>query len=159
MLYNLIRKKEDRGYKKMTKALWFDMDGTFVDLYGVKEWLPKLIAEDASPYKEAKPLCRMATFARLLNKAQKNGYTINIVSWASKKASKAYEEKIAEAKKAWLAEHLPSVKWNAIKVLPYGTNKSTAGQGVLFDDEEHNREEWKGTAYHPNNMLAVLRAL
>ena len=40
----------------MTKTINFDMDGTFVDLYGVKNWLDYLINEDITPYKTAKPL-------------------------------------------------------------------------------------------------------
>ena len=28
--------------------IWFDMDGTIADLYGVEDWLPKLRAYDPS---------------------------------------------------------------------------------------------------------------
>ena len=34
-------------------TIYFDMDGTIADLYNVENWLPKLRAEDASPYVEA----------------------------------------------------------------------------------------------------------
>ena len=40
----------------MKKEIWFDMDGTIADLYGVENWLEMLIAEDPTPYAVAKPL-------------------------------------------------------------------------------------------------------
>ena len=30
---------------------------------------------------------------------------------------------------------------------------------ILFDDEAPNREEWKGEAYEPNQILEVLKGL
>ena len=32
------------------RTIWFDMDGTIANLYGVDNWLDKLHASDASPY-------------------------------------------------------------------------------------------------------------
>ena len=61
-------------------TIYFDMDGTIANLYSVENWLPKLQNEDASPYTDAKALVRLSTLARLLNKAQKNGHKIGIVS-------------------------------------------------------------------------------
>ena len=66
------------------RTINFDMDGTIADLYGVANWLDFLIAEDATPYVVAKPLVNMQVLSRLLNKLQRNGYTINIISWTSK---------------------------------------------------------------------------
>ena len=42
------------------KTYFFDMDGTFVDLYGVDNWLDDLINEKTRPYDEAKPLVNLA---------------------------------------------------------------------------------------------------
>jgi hypothetical protein len=58
-----------------------------------------------------------------------------------------------------LRKHLPSVKWDNINIVPYGTPKSTCGSDILFDDEENNRKEWKGTAYDVNNILDELKRL
>lgn len=143
----------------MTKALWFDMDGTIADLYGVKDWLPKLNASDPSPYIEARPLVNMSRLARLLHKAQRNGYTINIISWTSKTGSPSYNEAVALAKTEWLSRHLPSVKWSTIHIVAYGTPKSTVGSGHLFDDEEKNRTEWGEGAHSPNEIFSVLNLL
>lgn len=143
----------------MTKVINFDMDGTIADLYGVANWLDYLIAEDATPYAVAKPLVNMQVLARLLNKLQRNGYTINIISWTSKNGSDAYNLLVADVKKAWLKKHLKSVKFNNIFVVPYGTPKNTIASGILFDDEEKNRTTWGKNAYDVDNILGVLKAI
>lgn len=143
----------------MTKVINFDMDGTIADLYGVANWLDYLIAEDATPYAVAKPLVNMQALARLLNKLQRNGYTINIISWTSKNGSDAYNSLVAEVKKVWLKKHLKSVKFNNIFVVPYGTPKNTIASGILFDDEEKNRTTWGKNAYDVDNILGVLKAI
>lgn len=140
--------------------IWFDMDGTVADLYGVKDWLPSLIAEDTRPYEIAKGIGNLSLIARLLNKAQKNGYEIGIISWTSKNGSPAYNARVATAKRAWLAKHFASVKWDTIKVVEYGTNKYMAcGGGILFDDEEGNRKAWGYGAHEPAEIVKVLKEL
>ena len=141
------------------KTINLDMDGSIADLYGVANWLDYLIAEDATPYAVAKPLVNMQVLARLLNKLQKNGYTINIISWTSKNGSDAYNSLVADVKKAWLKKHLKSVKFNNIFVVPYGTPKNTIASGILFDDEEKNRTTWGKNAYDVDNILGVLKAI
>ena len=64
--------------------IWFDMDGTIADLYGVLGWLEAIIARDTRPYTEAKGIGNLALIARLLNKAQANGHEIGIISWTAK---------------------------------------------------------------------------
>ena len=146
----------------MAKAIYFDMDGTIANLYGVENWLPKLRAEDESPYTEAKPLLRLSHLARLLNQLQLEGYIIGIVSWLSKNGTEEYNEKVANAKIKWLKEHLKSVNFNEIVIVPYGTPKEKIvkyPKGILFDDEEKNRENWKGQAFDETKILEVLRRL
>ena len=133
----------------MAKAIYFDMDGTIADLYGVEGWLDMLRASDPTPYRIAKPLLNMRSLARRLNTLQRKGYTLGIISWLSKDCSPAYAEEITQAKREWLAKHLGSVKWDELHFVAYGTRKSEVariGQGILFDDDEGNREEW-GIAY------------
>ena len=141
------------------KVINLDMDGSIADLYGVTNWLDYLIAEDATPYAIAKPLVNMQVLARVLNKLQKNGYIINIISWTSKNGSDAYNSLVADVKKAWLKKHLKSVKFNNIFVVPYGTPKNTIASGILFDDEEKNRITWGKNAYDVDNILGVLKAI
>lgn len=143
----------------MKKEIWFDMDGTIADLYGVEGWLEMLIHNDPTPYKVARPLVRMATLARLLNRLQREGYEIGIVSWLSKTSTAEYDRAVTEVKKEWLAVHLKSVRFDSIDILPYGTPKEIGRNGILFDDEEKNRKNWNGIAHDVNEIIEVLKAL
>lgn len=143
----------------MIKAIWFDMDGTIADLYGVEGWLANLIAEETKPYTEARPLINMNSLARVLNRLARNGWEINIISWTSKNGSEKYNAEVAEVKRAWLKKHLASVHFANIDIVPYGTNKAENRTGILFDDEEQNRKNWNGTAYNVKNIIGTLKAL
>ena len=66
------------------KKIWFDMDGTIADLYGVENWLPMLIDSDPTPYEIARPLVNLSRLARYLNRLQKMGFEIGVISWLSK---------------------------------------------------------------------------
>ena len=135
----------------MKKTIWFDMDGTIANLYGVENWLPMLIAADPTPYKLAAPL---------VNKLQRAGYKIGVISWLSKTSTPEYDEAVTNAKLWWLNKHLTSVKWDTIKIVAYGTSKiAECGGGILFDDEDRNRNEWGKDAYHPDMIMEILSSL
>lgn len=140
-------------------TIYFDMDGTIADLYGVEGWLEDLLHEDPRPYIEAAPLVNLARLARLLNKLTRSGYAVGIISWTSRAGSAEYDEVVAKAKMAWLRKHLPSVKFSEIHIVPYGTPKSSCGHGILFDDEAGNREEWGKGAYDASEIFNVLKGL
>ena len=140
----------------------FDMDGTIADLYGVENWLDYLINEDPTPYAQAEPLLRLCTLARRLNALQKAGYEIAIISWLSKCGSPQYDREVTETKMAWLSQHLPSVHWDRITIVPYGTPKQNLCGNpldILFDDEEPNRKAWTGRAYGVENILEILKEI
>ena len=144
----------------MTKKIYFDMDGTIADLYAVDGWLPDLQAHIARPYAEAKVMHNMALLARLLNKAQRHGYRIGIISWLAKNSTAQYDQEVAEIKRKWLKKHLKSVNFDEIHIVAYGTPKSTlANDGILFDDEERNRLEWQGNAYAPEKIFEILKEI
>ena len=139
-----------------------DMDGTIANLYGVDNWLDKLRAEDPTPYAEAKPLLRLNTLARMLNRLQRQGYNLAIISWLCKGGSDDYMEAIRQAKKEWLRKHMPSVQWDRITIVGYGTPKERyceTTDDILFDDERGNREAWAGKAFDVNNIIETLREL
>ena len=148
--------------KKLNITINFDMDGTIADLYGVENWLPMLMAHDETPYAIAEPLLPLNILARMLNKLQKNGYNIAVLSWLSKDNDEEYAEMVTEAKRDWLAEHLPSVNWDYINIVPYGTPKNDfcmTPNDILFDDEEQNREDWDGVAFDVNEIIEILKEL
>ncbi len=140
----------------------FDMDGTIANLYGVDNWLAMLINHDETPYKEATTLLNMNSLARLLNKLQKLGYEIGIISWLAKNSTEDYDTKVRQAKLAWLKKHLKSVHFDFIEIVSYGTDKNIVCKDsidILFDDEENNRNNWTGKAYDETMIFEVLRRL
>ena len=145
----------------MAKTIFFDCDGTWIDLYGVEGWLNDLINYNPRPYIEAKPLIHLATFARLIHRVQSKGYRVGIISWLAKNSTKECDASVTKAKMIWIKKHLPSVAWDEIHIVPYGTPKSLFGSrgAILFDDEKANRESWVGTAYDEKNIFEILRTL
>lgn len=142
--------------------IWFDMDGTIADLYGVDGWLNYLINSDVYPYANARPLLHLSTLARMLNKLQREGYEIGIISWLSKSGTDEYNKAVTDAKMKWLKKHLASVQFNAIHIVKYGTPKeifSSSENDILFDDEEKNRQSWTGKAFNVNDILGILKNL
>lgn len=148
----------------MAKAIYFDMDGTLANLYGVENWLEKLREYNATPYKEAGVMLNMQALAHRLNKLQANGYTIGIISWLSKESTPEYDAAVIAEKLAWLEKHLNSVKWNEVHMVAYGKRKSKLAEikdGYLFDDNESVRREWikhnpNGWAFNVDDILGVL---
>jgi len=144
----------------MTKEIWFDMDGTIADLYGVDNWLNYLLTENTFPYDNANPLCNFSLLARYLNRLQKQGWKIGIISWTSKSGTDLYNGQVTLSKLCWLHTHLKSVQWDELKIVPYGTNKyEVCGGGILFDDEEQNRKAWQDESYTPDMIFSVLSGL
>lgn len=144
----------------MKKEIWFDMDGTIANLYAVENWLESLQAEDTRPYLEAEVMLNFSLLARLLNRLQEQGWRLGIISWTSKCGSESYNLAVEVIKRVWLLQHLPSVEWDDIQIVRYGTNKfNVCGGGILFDDEEKNRETWEDEAYEPNKIIEVLKNL
>lgn len=139
--------------------IYFDMDGTIADLYGVENWLEDLLHEDTRPYREARPLVDMRVLARQLNRLIRAGYSVNIISWTSRSGSDSYNEEVRRVKIRWLEKHLRSVRFDNIEIIPYGTPKELYGSGILFDDEEKNREAWGEGAYTEKEIFEILKKL
>lgn len=138
------------------------MDGTIADLYGVRGWLDALVDESTMPYEQAGVLVNMSQLAKLLHKVQAVGYNVGIVSWTSKNGSELFNEQVTLAKLCWLHKHLPSVQWDEVRIVAYGTPKQQYKHSIndiLFDDEQYNREQWQGVAYEPYTILNVLKEL
>lgn len=149
----------------MTRTIFFDMDGTIADLYGVPSWRESLENNDPSPYANARPLVNLCQLARRLNTLARQGWRLAIISWTSKNSSDEYAAAVSATKLKWLSVHLKSVNWTKINIIPYGTDKAlfmTSEINILFDDEDKNRINWEekgGIAYNETEILEKLREL
>ena len=145
----------------MTTTIYFDMDGTIADLYSVPNWLPLLRAYDPKPDAEAKPLVNLNSLARILNRLQRQGFRIGIISWLSKTSTPEYDAKVTAAKEKWLAKHLSSVDFDEIHIVPHGTPKQNfaTANDILFDDEAKNRENWIGKALDVDSIIEILKGM
>lgn len=146
----------------MNTTIFFDMDGTIADLYGVENWLDYLIAADALPYEIAKPLIKLNSLAKMLNKLQRKGYRIGVISWLAKNSDSEYDKRVTKAKRDWLAKHLKSVRFDEINIVAYGTPKQNFAKttnDILFDDEKGNRDAWTGQAFDVNNIIEILKSI
>lgn len=143
-------------------TIYLDMDGTIADLYEVNNWLPRLRAYDAKIYAEARPLCNMNTLARRLNKIQRKGVKIGVISWGSKDKNPAFLETVKTEKMRWLRQHLKTVSFDEIHIVEYGTKKTifrSSSDDILFDDETENLIDWGKGGFHPDAMANVLKIL
>ena len=141
------------------KMIWLDCDGTWIDLYGVDNWLEMLINHNPTPYRIAKPMVNLSWFARTIHELQTSGIKVGIISWLAKNSTEEYDRQVAQAKLDYFKTHLPSVKFDEIHIIPYGTPKQSVGQGILFDDELQNRENWQGVAYDEKNLIQQMRKI
>lgn len=128
-------------------SVYFDMDGTIADLYGVPDWLPKLRAGDPSPYVEAAPLVDPVEFIELLEKLRAAGYRIGIVSWLSKDSNRQYDRAVRGGKTLWLHNVLRHFVFDEIHFIKYGRAKHSVVKdksGWIFDDSDEVLKKWKG---------------
>ena len=139
------------------KILVLDMDGTFVDLYGVEGWLKDLRSENPRPYLEAKPFYPMEVFNAILELLKDNGWHIVITTWLAKGSSKEYNDLVRRAKLAWLEMY--NVPYDEIHLVKYGTTKADCtrklgGMQVLVDDNEKIRKGWSlGSTINANEDI------
>lgn len=146
----------------MNEWIWFDMDGTIADLYGVDGWLDDLREFNPRPYRIAKPMYNMNTLCSICARLKDLGYHIGIISWLSKVPEAEFDRAVTESKIQWLAEYGLGGICDKILVTPHGVPKHETcaqyGHGILVDDEAKNRNDWNiGATIDANkNILAVL---
>jgi hypothetical protein len=127
------------------KILVFDMDGTIADLYGVDGWLEMLRSEDATPYEVAQPMYDTEFLNALIDILKAMGWKIVVTTWLAKGATKAYDDAVRKAKKAWLEK--VGFEYDEIHLVKYGTTKANCtrklgGFQVLVDDNDAIRKGW-----------------
>ena len=144
--------------------LVFDMDGTIADLYAVNGWLAMLREENPAPYELARPMYDMTELARVLDELRKNGYTVAVVTWLAKTATKEYDNKVRKAKALWLAKN--GFAADEVHMVKYGTTKANCVRhktdtAILVDDNAKVRKGWHlgGTINANENILVELKKL
>ena len=144
-------------------TIFFDMDGTFYDLYGFENWLECILSENTNCYTKGKLLLEYSKFYNTLLELKEKGYKLGIITWLSKNATKRYQNMVRNAKMRYLRKHFNGI-FDDIHIIQYGKNKSEYCQenDILFDDEENNRLQWlekKGISYDVKNIIEVLETL
>lgn len=147
----------------MEKKIYFDMDGTFYNLYGYNGWLECILSEKTDCYTHSTLLINYEKFVTVLNELKGKGYTIGIITWLSKNATKKYQNMVRSAKYRYIKKNFSGV-FDEIHIIQYGKNKNQYAENgyILFDDEENNRIEWEkknGISYNVNNIIDILTTL
>lgn len=130
----------------MKKMICFDMDGTIADLYNVPNWLPKLRAEDASPYEDAAPIYDMDKLNEICAMLQQAGYEIRVITWLSMNSSEEYKDAVRTAKRNWLDkwgfiyDHFHGVQYGATKA--DSVRNYVESDAILIDDSTKVRNGW-----------------
>lgn len=130
----------------MTKAIYFDMDGTVYDLYGVDGWLDMLKAEDATAYACGRALYDMDALANVMRGFVARGFVVGVITWTAMNGSTEYNKQVRKVKREWIKQYMPYVtEFHCVK---YGTPKHRVANvkgGILVDDNEKVRDTWDGT--------------
>lgn len=144
-------------------TIYFDMDGTFYDLYGFDGWLECILSEKTECYKYSNMLVNYDSFITVLSELKEKGYTIGIITWLSKNATKKYQNKVRCAKYQYIKKNFGNL-FDEIHIIQYGKNKSEYCKNgdILFDDEKPNRDKWmekNGIAYDVMNIIEILESM
>jgi hypothetical protein len=159
---DIIITEREKERTKMKRTIYFDMDGTIADFYGVNGWLKYLEKSQTKPYRTARPIFASykTDFFALIEKLQKKGYKIGVISWSSKCGTADFHNRIRKAKLGWLAKNFPFAE--EIHIIPYGTDKKSVAldkDGYLVDDEDKNLENWGKNAIPAWEMVNYLEKL
>lgn len=139
----------NQGDAQGGRTVYFDMDGTIADLYGVKDVFKRLDNNDASPYREAAPIVE---YIDMMHHFKEMGYRVGIITAGSRfppgtpQSIKDMMNKETEANKiGWLKTHGIWALLDSFQFIPYGVSKYEMAQdktGILVDDEDKVLNTW-----------------
>lgn len=145
-------------------AIYFDMDGTLADFYGVDGWLDALHIESVMPYVAAEPLVNPSDFVTLVEQLKNKGYTIGIISWSAKNGSENYNKRVRVAKLVWVKNYFGDV-FDEFHVVKYGTPKHAVAKikdSIIVDDNCYVRDMWmwrNGEAIDATDTCVMMESL
>lgn len=133
----------------MGRTVYFDMDGTLADLYGVHDVFKRLDNNDASVYIEAAPIPK---YVEMLKEFKNMGYMVGIITAGSRfppgtpdDVRDKMNEDTAEAKQQWLQEQGLSSYIDSFQFIPYGVSKYEVAEdktAILVDDDDRVLSTW-----------------
>lgn len=132
------------------QAIYFDMDGTIADLYSVNNWCYKITHEDATPYRQAKPLVNVAQLQKVIQSFKALGITVGVISWGAKGASAQFTREVKKFKKEWCTSL--GLEFEEFHVVKYNTPKwkiAKIKNAILIDDDSSNCFEWTKNLGYP----------
>ena len=127
------------------KKIYFDMDGTVYDLYGMENWLEMLRNEEKGAFTLGNALVNMDELKEVCLRLIAKGYQIGIITWLPMGASLEYCEICTKEKREWAEKNMPYI--SEFYALEYGVPKQyaparRAAEMWLADDNKEVREMW-----------------
>ena len=126
--------------------IFFDLDGTLYDLYGLTNWLEMLRNEQGGAYTTGQPLFDEDSFYNIISDLQLVGVEFGVITWLAMQASDEYELSTTEEKREWCEKYLPFISTFAAQ--RYGTPKQNAIDRrhkimILIDDNPEVCKTWE----------------
>lgn len=130
----------------MSVRIYFDLDGTVYNLYGIENWEPKLRAENPDVFKEGDFIGNHEDFTDICGKLLKKGVQFGVITWLPMQASPEYELECTETKREWVKQYMPFV--TEFTAQSYGVPKQNAivkraKTMYLLDDNAEVCEMWR----------------
>lgn len=127
------------------KKIYFDMDGTVYDLYGMENWLEMLRNEEKGAFTLGNALVDTVALKEVCLRLIAKGYQIGIITWLPMGASLEYCEICTKEKRRWAENNMPYI--SEFYALEYGVPKQyaparRAAEMWLVDDNKEVREMW-----------------
>lgn len=139
-----------------TKAIYFDMDGTLADLYGVDGWLDEASAGSTRPYDVAKPMFDERKMRDTVDALHARGWHVGIITWLFHGSTPEYASAVTASKLEWCRKHFPDA--DEVKIVPYGVPKQRAvdvqSNAILVDDEKRNIDAWVDGGHNRHGVSA-----
>ena len=130
----------------MSVKIYFDLDGTVYNLYGVNEWEPKLRAENPNVFREGSFIGDYQEFMNICHKLLKKGVQFGVITWLPMQANPEYEVECELVKREWVRQYMPFV--SEFTAQSYGVPKQNAiikraKTMYLIDDSTEVCEMWQ----------------
>lgn len=108
----------------MSIKIYFDLDGTLYNLYGIPNWLEMLQNEQEGVFLKGPAIETIDKLIAPVHSLLDIGVQFGVISWLPMQASPEYEEICRQEKLQWIEQNLPFV--TEIAITSYGIPKQNA---------------------------------